>query len=96
MPNTPTELAALAAITPAALLLGWWLAHRSGQADQRRAQAELAPRLAKLDRNLAALKAEAEQVERAAYRLRLRDHRLERQLADTGRAIAKRKGGLRK
>lgn len=118
MPNTPTELAALAAITPAALLLGWWLAHRSGQADQRRAQAELAPRLAKLDRNLAELRKEAHQLELAAlehlraelqaagdraqaaglqaYELterikRERADRLNRQLADTGRAIAARR-----
>jgi len=69
MPYTPTELAALAAVTPAAALLGWWLAHRSGQADQRRAQAELAPRLAKLDRDLAAIQAEAAELDRSTLEL---------------------------
>ena len=124
MPYTPTELATLAAVTITAPILGWWIARREIAADQRRAQAELAPRLAKLDRDLAALKAEAAELDRStlelqsalfraagdraqaaglqAYELterikRERAERLNRQLAETGRAIAaRRNGGLRK
>ena len=115
MPYTPSELAALAAVTPAAALLGWWLARREIQADQRRAQAELAPRLAKLDRDLAEIKAEAAELDRNTLELqgaliraagnraqaaglqaseltkRIQRERLERQLAETGRAIAARR-----
>jgi hypothetical protein len=69
MPYTANELAALAAVTPAAALLGWWLARREIAADQRRAQAAIAPRLAKLDRDLAAIQAEAAELDRNTLEL---------------------------
>lgn len=69
MPYTTTEAAILAAVTITAPILGFWIARREIAADQRRAQAELAPRLAKLDRDLAAILEEARQLDLAALEL---------------------------
>jgi hypothetical protein len=115
MPYTTTEAAILAAVTLTAPILGWWIARREIAADQRRAQAEIAPRLAKLDRDLAAIKAEAAELDRNTLELQaaliraagdraeraglqaseltkqIQRERLERQLAETGRAIAARR-----
>ena len=69
MPYTATEAAILAAVTVTAPILGWWIARREIEADQRRAQAAIAPRLAKLDRDLAAIQAEAAELDRATLDL---------------------------